>query len=98
MILDAVRASGGTAIAVEEDRIIDWMRLGTAREGISFCPESATCIGAGQSLAKSGWIKPDENVVIFNCGAGQKYPHVVPLNLPGIANPSSVDWDWLRRQ
>ncbi|HEY8746845.1 MAG TPA: threonine synthase [Tepidisphaeraceae bacterium] len=98
MILDAVRASGGTAIAVEEDRIIDWMRLGTAREGISFCPESATCIGAAQSLAKSGWIKPDENVVIFNCGAGQKYPHVVPLNLPGIANPSSVDWDWLRRQ
>ena len=51
MILDAVRGSGGTAIAVEEERIIPWMRQGIAAEGISFCPESAACIGAAEKLA-----------------------------------------------
>jgi threonine synthase len=96
MILDAIRASGGTAIAVDETRIIEWMKLGTASEGISFCPESATCVGAAESLTRTGWIKPDENVLIFNCGAGQKYPHVVPLNLPMIRDPASVDWDWIQ--
>jgi threonine synthase len=93
MILDAVRESGGTAVAVEEDRIIPWMRQGVAAEGISFCPESAACIGAAERLAASGWLKPDEQVILFNCAASQKYPHVVPLDLPVIRDPGRVDWD-----
>jgi threonine synthase len=98
MILDAVRASGGTAVAVDEDRIVDWMRLGCSKEGISFCPESATCIGAAEFLTHTGWIRPEENVVIFNCGAAQKYPHTVHLDLPVIENPAELDWDRLRGQ
>ncbi|MGH7139296.1 MAG: threonine synthase, partial [Pirellulales bacterium] len=74
MILDAVRASGGRAIAVAEGRIREWMRLGTRLEGISICPESAACIGALEHLAREGWIRPDEHVVLFNTGAAQKYP------------------------
>lgn len=92
MILDAVRESRGTAVAVEESRILHWMKLGTQAEGISFCPESATCIAAADHLARTGWIRPDEHVLLFNCGAGQKYPHLVPLTLPRIKNPSSIDW------
>jgi threonine synthase len=98
MILDAVRASKGNAVAVEEGFIVDWMKLGTSKEGIGFCPESATCIGAAQFLARSGWIRPEETVVLFNCGAAQKYPHTVQLNLPVVEDAGSVDWDWLRRQ
>ncbi len=97
MILDAVRESGGTAVAVEEDRIIDWMRQGIAAEGISFCPESAACIGAAEKLAASGWLRPDERVVLFNCAGSQKYPHVARLDLPVIRDPAKVDWDRLSR-
>jgi len=93
MILDAIRESGGVAMAVQEDCIVDWMREGVAAEGIGFCPESATCIGTARQLAASGWIAADEKVVIFNCGAAQKYPHLFPLNLPEIANANSVDWE-----
>ena len=97
MILDAVRESGGTAIAVEEERIIPWMRQGIAAEGISFCPESAACIGAAEKLAASGWLAPDERVVLFNCAASQKYPHLARLDLPVIDDPDKVDWNRLGR-
>jgi threonine synthase len=95
MILDAVRESGGTAVAVEEARIIPWMRRGIAAEGISFCPESAACIVAAEKLAASGWLKPDEHIIHFNCAGAVKYPHLVPLDLPVIRDPASVDWERL---
>jgi threonine synthase len=95
MILDAVRESGGTAIAVEEERIVPWMRQGIAAEGIGFCPESAACIGAAEKLAASGWLAPEERIVLFNCAASQKYPHLAKLDLPVIDDPDHVDWNRL---
>ena len=71
MILDAVRESGGTAVAVEEARIIPWMRRGIAAEGISFCPESAACIVAAEKLAATCWLKPDEQIILFNCAGAE---------------------------
>jgi threonine synthase len=97
MILDAVRESGGTAIAVDEEQIVPWMRQGIAAEGIGFCPESATCIGAAEKLAASGWLAPDERVVLFNCAASQKYPHVAKLDLPVIDDPGKIDWNEVGR-
>lgn len=78
MILDAVRASGGTAIAVEEAKITGWMRQIASMEGITLGPEPAACVGATEKLAKSGWIQPDESVLILGCGNAQKYPHAMP--------------------
>lgn len=95
MILDAVRASGGRAIAVAEDRIREWMGLGTRLEGISICPESAACIGALELLAGEGWIGPDEHVVLFNTGAAQKYPEAMRVDLPRLDKDRPTDWDRL---
>ncbi len=92
MILDAVRASGGCAVAVEEPRIREWMRLAARLEGIAVCPEAAACVGALERLSASGWIKPDERVVIFNTGAAQKYPEAMQVELPRIAKGERVDW------
>ncbi|MFZ4732678.1 MAG: threonine synthase [Pirellulales bacterium] len=93
MILDAVRASGGTAIAIDDDRILEWMHVAVASEGVAVCPESAACVGAADVLRRRGWITADERVVIFNCGAAQKYPHVVPPALPRIESIDRVDWE-----
>src|SRR5205085_9284994 len=41
MMIDAIRASGGTAIAGREETITHWMREACRLEGISLCPESA---------------------------------------------------------
>ncbi|HEX5446452.1 MAG TPA: threonine synthase [Pirellulales bacterium] len=92
MILDAVRASGGYAVAVEEPRIREWMRLAARLEGIAVCPEAAACVGALERLSASGWIKPDERVVIFNTGAAQKYPEAMQVELPRIGKGERVDW------
>jgi len=95
MILDAVRASRGTAIAVPEKTILDCMRRGVRAEGISFCPESAACITAAQLLRQSGWLSPAERVVIYNCGAAQKYPHVAVPQLPQLDPHQPIDWNSL---
>ncbi|QOV88763.1 threonine synthase [Humisphaera borealis] len=97
IILDAIRESGGTAIAVEDGKITEWMQLACGAEGIAVCPESAACVGAAIKLKESGWIRPDEKVLLFNCGAAQKYPHTLKLDLPRIADPAKVDWDWVSR-
>ena len=93
MILDAVRASGGRAVAVEEARLREWMALGVRSEGLAICPETAACIGALEKLVAENWIKPDEHVVVFNTGAAQKYPEAMQVDLPRIADPANIDWD-----
>jgi len=93
MILDAVRASGGCAVAVEEARLGEWMRLASSREGIAVCPETAACVGAAEQLVASGWIKPHEQVVIFNTGAAQKYVEAIASPVPSIDLRQPLDWE-----
>jgi threonine synthase len=73
MILDAIRASGGLAIAGREDAIGPWMREAAALTGIAICPETAVCFDALERLLAVGQIQPDDEVVVFNTGAAQKY-------------------------
>jgi threonine synthase len=95
MILDAVRQSGGTAIAVEESRIPEWMRLAVSSEGIPLCPESAACVGALQQLRQSNWIKASDRVALFNTGAAQKYLEAIRTDLPRLDKAKPVEWDRL---
>ena len=92
MILDAVRQSGGCAVAVSESRIVEAMRRAVAAEGIALCPEAAACVLAAEKLKADGTIQPDERVVLFNTGAANKYIEAVPLDPPTIANPGEVDY------
>ena len=93
MILDAVRASNGRAIAVEEARITEWMNLASASEGLAICHETAACVGAMEKLAGEGWIRPEEQVVIFNTGAVQKYLEAMTVELPTIDKDKPLDWE-----
>ena len=93
MILDAISESNGCAVAVDEMRIREWMRMAASKEGLSVGPEAATCVGAAELLAESGWIRPDERVVIYNCGASQKYPDVLRTKLPRIDINETIDWE-----
>jgi threonine synthase len=82
MMLDAIRASGGVAAAGREAAIGEWMRKASAAEGISFCPETAVCFDVLERLLRDGWLKPDEEVLVFNTGAAQKYLEALPPELP----------------
>jgi threonine synthase len=91
MMLDAIRDTGGCAIAGREETILDWMRRAMALEGISLCPESAVCLDCLEPLLAKGLVQPDEEVVVFNTGAAQKYPEVVPLALPRLQKDQPLD-------
>jgi threonine synthase len=93
MILDAIRDSGGTAVAVEDSRIGKWMELAARTEGLLICPESAACVGAAEKLRGNGWLAPDARVVICNCGSGRKYPHLMSAELPRLPREGPIDWD-----
>jgi threonine synthase len=82
MILDAIRASGGYAAACPDRRIYFEMRKVGDNEGIGICPETAVCFGCLPHLLKKGMIHQEEEVVVFNTGAGQKYPHVIRFHAP----------------
>jgi threonine synthase len=95
MMLDAIRASGGCAVAGREDHIVAWMRRVTSREGIGICPETAVCFDCLEHLVAAGAIKSDEEVVVFNTGAAQKYPEAVPLDLPRLDKDWPVNYEAL---
>jgi threonine synthase len=73
LILDALRASGGEAVAVDDEELIAAVgEIGSA-EGIFAAPEGAACLSALRKLVQQGKINEGETVVIFNTGSGVKY-------------------------
>jgi threonine synthase len=91
LMLDAIRASGGKAVAGSEAAIGPWMRRASAAEGISVCPETAVCLDVLAKLVASGEVRPDDEVVVFNTGAATKYLEALPVELP-LLDKDAVDW------
>jgi len=73
IILDIVRQSGGTAIAVSDDEIMDGVKELASVEGIFSCPEGGAALAAYKQLLHSGFLKSGDRVVLFNTGSGYKY-------------------------
>jgi threonine synthase len=73
IILDIVRKSGGTAVAVSDDDIIDGVKELASAEGIFVCPEGGAALAAYNQLLQSGFLKISDRVVLFNTGSGYKY-------------------------
>ncbi|HEX8071981.1 MAG TPA: threonine synthase [Pyrinomonadaceae bacterium] len=73
LILDALRASGGTAVAVTDEELLAATREIGAAEGLFCAPEGAACLPALKQLLAAGRVDRDERVVLFNTGAGVKY-------------------------
>jgi threonine synthase len=74
LMLQTLRDSAGTAIAVSDDDIVAaWKQL-ARDEGLLLCPEGAATLAAAQQLSASGWIEPGADVLLFNCATGLKYP------------------------
>jgi threonine synthase len=77
LILDAVRQSGGTVLALSDEEIFaslnDWAR----HEGILLSPEGAAATAAYDHLIATGFLTPSDRVVLFNTGSGNKYTDVI---------------------
>jgi threonine synthase len=76
LILDALRESGGTALAVTDEELIAATKEIGAAEGIFCAPEGAAGLPALRKLIDADLVKPGERIVLFNTGAGVKYLEV----------------------
>ncbi len=76
LILRALRQSGGTAVAVPDQEMLEAANLIGRTQGIFACPEGAATLVAFQHLRRQGWIGDNETVVLFNTGSGLKYAHL----------------------
>ena len=82
LVLNAVRQSGGTAIAVtDEDMLTAGVEL-ASDEGIYAAPEGAACVVAARQLLAAGFLKSTDRMVIYNTGSGLKYPEAYSTRFP----------------
>lgn len=78
LILDALRASGGTAVAVSDAELLAAVGEIGALEGLFVAPEGAACVPALRKLVARGDVSASDQVVLFNTGAGIKYIEELP--------------------
>ncbi len=74
LILRAVRASGGRALAVGDPAILAAVDAAARKDGLLLCPEGGATLAAYRQAIKDRHVDPDERVVLFNCATGLKYP------------------------
>ena len=86
LTLQAVRESGGTAVAVSDDEMLTaGVQLASA-EGIYAAPEGAACVAGLQKLLASGFLKSTDRIVLYNTGSGLKYPEAYSTRFPRTAS------------
>ena len=94
IMLRVLRESHGTALTISDADLLDGVREFATQQGIYACPEGGAVWKAAQHLLKTGWLKPDEKIVLFNTGSGLKYNHLFPVGgLPVLdhTDPECLD-------
>ena len=89
LMLRALKESSGTAVKVSDKSLLEGVREMSEHQGVFACPEGGAVWKAAQQLLESGWIKPEEKVVLFNTGTGLKYNHL--FDVSGLPNLDHTD-------
>ncbi len=74
LILRAVRESKGAALAVSEEAIMEALRDAAEDDGFLLCPEGGAVLAGWRLALQRGLVGADEQVLLFNCANGNKYP------------------------
>jgi threonine synthase len=90
LVLDAIYGTDGCAVAVTDEEILMAQQQLASQEGIFVCPEGAATLAASTKLVRSGWIKPEDRVVLLNTGTGLKYPETVKAQPPILEPEDSL--------
>jgi len=91
LVLDAVRRSGGTALAVDDSATVAEQARCLRRDGVLPCPEGAAALAAVRVLRAEGWLDAQEQVVVLNTGSALKYQHtLLPVEAPLLAADEEI--------
>lgn len=91
LMLEALYASKGTAVAVADEDLLAAQRRVASLEGCFVCPEGAAAVHAVEVLRRAEWLDPEESVVVLNTGAGIKYPDLVRIDARALAPGQVVE-------
>jgi threonine synthase len=86
LTLQAIRESGGTAVAVSDDAMLTAGIQLASEEGIYAAPEGAACVAGLEKLLASGFLKSTDRIVLYNTGSGLKYPEAYSTRFPRTAS------------
>jgi threonine synthase len=95
LILDAIRKSGGFAIAVHDDAIAAAQVSAAKEDGLLMGPEGAATFAAYMKALQQGLVDASEFTVLFNCGSGLKYPMPAAEDSIDIGKP--IDYSALEQ-
>lgn len=98
LILKAVRESGGTALAVTDEEIMEALGLMARKEGLFACPEGAATLAGLMKLMEGGQVDEEETVVLFNTGTGLKYTDLFEVDAPVVDPHEKLDYKNLWRK
>ncbi len=73
LMLRAIKETRGRAVAVTDQELTAGASLLSTLEGVDACPEGGAAVAALQKLLEAGAVATDEDVVVFNTGAGVLY-------------------------
>jgi len=90
LILDAVRASGGTAMTVTDDELLVGMDLLSRREGLLASPESGAALIAATKLRESGFLTSTDETVVFSTGSGLMHTDLIHGTFPVVEPDATV--------
>lgn len=93
LILRAVRASGGRAIAVEDDATLQAVDDAARKDGLLLCPEGGATLAAYRLALEKGWVSDRDRTILFNCSTGLKYP--MPPAPRTLDRTQAIDFDSL---
>jgi threonine synthase len=92
LVLNAARESGGSALAVTDEEIMEAVGLIAREEGLFVCPEGAATLAALNHLIGDGKVDKDEKVVLFNTGSGLKYTTLFQVDAPVFDVGEKIDY------
>jgi threonine synthase len=81
LVIRAVRESGGTAVTVTDDEMVDGMVEMARTEGVFAAPEGGATLAALRKLINEGSVQRDEKVVLLVTGNAHKYLDVLPASM-----------------
>jgi threonine synthase len=90
LILDAVRESGGFAIAVGEEAIAAAVTASAREDGMLLCPEGGAVLAAYEKALAEGLVHPEDEALLFNCASGLKYP--LDDHSQRLDRHAEIDW------
>jgi threonine synthase len=86
--LDLLHRSGGAAVAVSDDEILDAWRTWSRREGLLAAPAGAMALAGYRKLLHRGFLSAEETTILVNTASGYAYIDTMAAwNLPPKDRP-----------